>query len=209
MWERGGWDDSTYDNVWQGRGNGAPFDQHYYLVFNIAVGGTTGYFPDGGNKPWSNNSPNAPTTFWNARDQWLPTWDYSSVNGRKNPQSALAIDYVRVWSDDVIFPGNGKPSPRPTPPPTPRPPTLPPTPSPPTVPPTTPSPTNAPPTLPPTSPPTIAGCPEPGSGSNNGCCLDCPSNRACVGNGGCYSDENAEFCPGGACPAYDALALLH
>ena len=212
MWERGGWTDSPYDNVWEGRGNGAPFDQHYYLILNLAVGGTTGFFEDGGNKPWSNDSPNSPKEFWEARDSWLPTWDYSAVGGRKDPQSAMAIDYVRVWSDDVIFPGAGgaplapTPSP-PTLPPTPEPPTLPPTPQPPTLAPTSSPPTAPPTTPPPTSPPTVEGCPVPGSGLNNGCCLDCPSNRACVSNGGCYSDDNADECAGGACPAYVALSL--
>jgi hypothetical protein len=194
-------------NVWASRPNAAPFDQHYYLILNLAVGGTTGYFEDGGNKPWSNDSPNSVATFWDARDSWLPSWDYKSVDGRKDPQSAMAIDYVRVWSDDAIFPG-APVAPGPTSPPTPQPPTNPPTPSPPTTPPTTLPPTTAPPTTPPTTappttaPPTIVGCPVPGSGFNNNCCLDCPSNRACVADGGCYSDANADLCPGGACPAY-------
>jgi beta-glucanase (GH16 family) len=97
MWERGGWANSTYDNVWMGRGNNAPFDQEYYLVMNVAVGGTTGYFADGGNKPWSNNSPTSVKQFYDARGQWESTWNHTAVNGRKGPQNAMAIDYVRVW----------------------------------------------------------------------------------------------------------------
>lgn len=40
------WDKSTYDNPWYGRSNAAPFDQEYYIVMNVAVGGSSGYFPD-------------------------------------------------------------------------------------------------------------------------------------------------------------------
>jgi beta-glucanase (GH16 family) len=97
MWEKGGWTDSPYDNVWQGRGNNAPFDQEYYLIMNVAVGGTTGYFADGGNKPWSNDSPNSPKEFYDARAQWEPTWNHTAVGGRGAPQNAMAIDYVRIW----------------------------------------------------------------------------------------------------------------
>jgi hypothetical protein len=33
----------------------APFDQDFYLIMNVAVGGLSGWFPDGqGNKPWFN-----------------------------------------------------------------------------------------------------------------------------------------------------------
>ena len=35
--------------------NAAPFDQDFFLIMNVAVGGTTGWFPDGqGDKPWLN-----------------------------------------------------------------------------------------------------------------------------------------------------------
>jgi hypothetical protein len=44
-------------NAWEGQGNNAPFDQEFYLILNVAVGGVNGYFPDGQcNKPWSNTS---------------------------------------------------------------------------------------------------------------------------------------------------------
>ena len=32
---------------WRGQPNNAPFDQNFYLILNVAVGGTNGYFPDG------------------------------------------------------------------------------------------------------------------------------------------------------------------
>lgn len=40
----------------------------FYIVLNVAVGGTNGFFPDGivSNKPWANTSPQAFLDFWNA-----------------------------------------------------------------------------------------------------------------------------------------------
>jgi len=49
----------------------APFNQPYYLIFNVAVGGTNGYFPDGEcGKQWSDTDPHAPNAFWNAESAW-------------------------------------------------------------------------------------------------------------------------------------------
>jgi hypothetical protein len=66
------------------------------LIFNVAVGGTGGYFPDGTcNKPWSNTDPHASNTFYNTKDAWYPGWNYPATH-----QSALKIDSVKVWSLD-------------------------------------------------------------------------------------------------------------
>ena len=55
--------------------NISPFDQDFYLVINVAVGGTNGWFEDGkSGKPWIDTSPTAKKDFWQARDQWYPTW---------------------------------------------------------------------------------------------------------------------------------------
>lgn len=52
-----------------------PFDQDFYLILNVAVGGTNGWFADGkSSKPWVDASPTARKDFWDARDQWFPTW---------------------------------------------------------------------------------------------------------------------------------------
>ncbi|KAK7962885.1 beta-1- 3-glucan-binding protein [Apiospora aurea] len=52
-----------------------PFDQKFYLILNVAVGGTNGWFEDGkSGKPWLDASPNAKKDFWSAKDEWLPTW---------------------------------------------------------------------------------------------------------------------------------------
>lgn len=89
FWQYGGF---SGGNPWQGGGKLAPFDQDFYLILNVAVGGTSGFFPDGINygagvrKPWNNNSPKAAEEFWNAHNEWLPTWRGDDV--------AMLIDYV-------------------------------------------------------------------------------------------------------------------
>ncbi|KAF9292955.1 hypothetical protein BGZ74_011911, partial [Mortierella antarctica] len=80
------------DNPWEGSDT-APFDQEFYLIMNVAVGGTAGYFPDGvGNKPWSDKSEHAVNEFYAAKDEWYPSW--GPENGLDR---ALAIDYIRVY----------------------------------------------------------------------------------------------------------------
>lgn len=67
----------------------------FYLILDVAVGGTNGWFPDGPEKPWLDGSTSqyflfvrvlgfnvycfvtslAPALdFWRQKDQWLPTW---------------------------------------------------------------------------------------------------------------------------------------
>lgn len=60
FWEMGDFTNTTYDNPWAGGSKMAPFDQEFYLIINLAVGGV-GFFPDdadnaNGKKPWSNKS---------------------------------------------------------------------------------------------------------------------------------------------------------
>ena len=61
LWSKGGFDKlDGIDNPWEGSSQAAPFDQKFYLVLNVAVGGTNSYFPDGeGGKCWTNKSPQA------------------------------------------------------------------------------------------------------------------------------------------------------
>ncbi|KAG8300884.1 Hydrolase activity protein [Homalodisca vitripennis] len=57
----------------------APFDQEFYLVFGLHVGGDKD-FPDSIiGKPWKNYEPKNKLKFWFARDSWLPTWGIHSV----------------------------------------------------------------------------------------------------------------------------------
>ncbi|MCJ1476200.1 hypothetical protein MMC13_004866 [Lambiella insularis] len=66
-----------------------PFDQDFYLILNVAVGGTNGWFQDGASgKPWVDNDPSAKKAFWNARSQWLPTWQ---DNGQ------MKVTKVKMW----------------------------------------------------------------------------------------------------------------
>ncbi|KAI9831758.1 MAG: hypothetical protein M1826_003089 [Phylliscum demangeonii] len=66
-----------------------PFDQDFFLIINVAVGGTNGWFKDGASsKPWVDDSPSARHDFWNARKQWYPTW---AKNGE------MVIDSVKMW----------------------------------------------------------------------------------------------------------------
>ncbi|KAK1487708.1 hypothetical protein CaCOL14_012748 [Colletotrichum acutatum] len=94
MWKRGDFpqtnsNGSRLEDVWSqtGRSN-TPFDQKFYLIINVAVGGTNGWFEDGqSGKPWVGSSPNAKKDFWNARDQWYPTWT----------QPELTVQKVSMW----------------------------------------------------------------------------------------------------------------
>lgn len=89
FWERGGFGNSR-SNPWRGQNNSAPFDQPFYLIINLAVGGLGGYFPDLGTndpKPWHNNEGNPVNDFYDAKDKWLPTWTQD-----------FEIDSVKVWT---------------------------------------------------------------------------------------------------------------
>ena len=57
-WDRSGL--TNRSNPWQySKNKNAPFDTNFYLILNVAVGGTV-FFEDGvANKPWKNNSPRA------------------------------------------------------------------------------------------------------------------------------------------------------
>jgi len=90
FWHRGGWQSSTFNNPWAGRGNSAPFDREFYLILNVAVGGTNGYFPEGvGSKPWSDGDPHAVNTFYDKISSWSPSW--------QGDDAALQIDSVKMW----------------------------------------------------------------------------------------------------------------
>nr|AIA92663.1 CAZy families GH16 protein [uncultured bacterium] len=73
----------------------SPFDQEFYLIINLAVGGVN-FFSDSnineGGKPWLNSAVNPGLDFWKGRRQWLPTWNMASDS------THFLIDYVRVYS---------------------------------------------------------------------------------------------------------------
>ncbi|OSX63056.1 glycoside hydrolase family 16 protein [Postia placenta MAD-698-R-SB12] len=75
-----------------GTRNVAPFDQPFYLIMNVAVGGTNGWFPDGvGGKPWLDASDTAMHDFSQAQATWSATWP-QNVEDR-----AMVVDSVKMW----------------------------------------------------------------------------------------------------------------
>lgn len=82
---------ATYTNPWVNASTAAPFDQDFYLILNVAVGGTNGYFEDVAGKPWSNDGDAPAVHFHNNRAQWLPTWP-------EDPKErGMSIDYIKMW----------------------------------------------------------------------------------------------------------------
>ncbi|TKA62127.1 hypothetical protein B0A49_11585 [Cryomyces minteri] len=101
FWERGNFPVSDSNGTrltdpWGQTGNPAtPFDQNFYLILNVAVGGTNGWFEDGKHgKPWVDASPTAKHDFWNARAQWQPTW---KDNGQMIVKS-VKISQQKGWN---------------------------------------------------------------------------------------------------------------
>ncbi|KAK3055079.1 hypothetical protein LTR09_004239 [Extremus antarcticus] len=93
FWAKGDFPPSTPNGTslvdpWSQTGrDSTPFDQDFYLILNVAVGGTNNWFEDGmAGKPWVNESPTAKLDFWNARDQWYPTWDHG-----------MEVKSVKMW----------------------------------------------------------------------------------------------------------------
>ncbi|OBZ81999.1 Beta-1,3-glucan-binding protein [Choanephora cucurbitarum] len=92
-WEKGKFDKNVM-NPWKGGDIAAPFDQEFYLILNLAVGGVNGYWNDHPSKPWKNNETLAMNHFYDAKQAWLPTW------GEGN-RRALGIDWIKIWSKDT------------------------------------------------------------------------------------------------------------
>ncbi|KAJ6463591.1 glycoside hydrolase family 16 protein, partial [Mycena vitilis] len=99
FWDRGdfppvvqnGSESVVLQNPWVNGTKAAPFDQSFYLIMNVAVGGTNGWFPDGPEKPWLDGSATAPLDFLRAQDQWYSTWP-QDISER-----AMVIDSVKMW----------------------------------------------------------------------------------------------------------------
>ncbi|KAL0959390.1 hypothetical protein HGRIS_014639 [Hohenbuehelia grisea] len=100
LWDRGGFPQTAQNgssavvvnNLWAGRGPSAPFDQNFYLVVDLAAGGTTGWFPDNlGNKPWYDQSRSAMRDFATMVDSWYSTWPQSQED------RSFRLDSVKMW----------------------------------------------------------------------------------------------------------------
>ncbi|XP_060553343.1 beta-1,3-glucan-binding protein-like [Ruditapes philippinarum] len=89
FWQKGGFSGS---NIWGAGTKAAPFDHSFYLILNVAIAGTNGFFPDGwtynSHKPWRNDSPDVKGSFWHGRNSWLGSWHGDDV--------AMEIDYVEM-----------------------------------------------------------------------------------------------------------------
>ncbi|KAI9730140.1 MAG: hypothetical protein M1818_008234 [Claussenomyces sp. TS43310] len=97
LWKRGNFPLSDANgtrivDVWSQTGRDqTPFDQEFYLILNVGVGGTNGWFQDGASgKPWVDASETAKLDFWNARDDWYPTW-------QKAGAGEMVISKVQMW----------------------------------------------------------------------------------------------------------------
>ncbi|OCH85862.1 concanavalin A-like lectin/glucanase [Obba rivulosa] len=79
-------------NPWVNGTNATPFDQPFYLIIDLAVGGTNGWFPDGaGNKPWLDGSLTAMKDFAENQATWYSTWPQDIAD------RAMVIDSVKMW----------------------------------------------------------------------------------------------------------------
>ncbi|GAA6031497.1 hypothetical protein JCM8097_006484 [Rhodosporidiobolus ruineniae] len=98
FWNRGKLADTMVNNTvpvnpWTTSENPsvAPFDEEFYLILSVAVGGTNGWFEDGADKPWANASPTAARDFWLGKERWLSSWPTDPK------ERGMAIDYVKIW----------------------------------------------------------------------------------------------------------------
>ncbi|KAH7033407.1 glycosyl hydrolase [Microdochium trichocladiopsis] len=99
MWQRGYFSQMTENNTlltdpWSKTGRyNTPFDEDFYLVLNVAVGSRNGWFTNNvGGKPWIDADDNAMRQFWQASDQWLPTWGEGNDRG-------MTVKSVRMWQE--------------------------------------------------------------------------------------------------------------
>ncbi|KAK9778118.1 putative Gram-negative bacteria binding protein [Seiridium cardinale] len=87
--------ENTGDNPWNSSNSetlNAPFDQEFYLILNVAVGSSGGFFSDEAfnYKPWVDYSATAARSFWGAKDTWLPTWG-------EGDQRGMTVKSVTMW----------------------------------------------------------------------------------------------------------------
>jgi Glycosyl hydrolases family 16 len=80
--------------------NNAPFDQPFYLILNLNVGGEINGCPNPGywgpEAVWCTQADPevaSRTTFWNSRDLWYPSWQEAKEKGK----DAFAVDWIKVW----------------------------------------------------------------------------------------------------------------
>eukprot|EP00794_Sanderia_malayensis_P012291 gene12291-13556_t len=92
FWKIGNFEESHpgSHNPWVNGAKMAPFDQEFYVIMNVAVGGNTFFFDSfQPKKPWGKNDTLAMSEFWKAKDEWYGTW--------KGDDTAMKVDFVKVW----------------------------------------------------------------------------------------------------------------
>lgn len=94
-WNQGNFDTSSVNgsavlDPWSQTGRSStPFDQPFFLILDVAVGATNAWFADDyGSKPWLDSSLTAPDEFWQAKDQWYPTWQ---------DRGQMQVRSVKMW----------------------------------------------------------------------------------------------------------------
>jgi len=88
-------------HAYDGQPLSAPFNQPFYLILNVAVGGAQAGCPDpdlwGTSAQWCKDCwphcQEPKTEFWEGRDQWYPSW----IEAEKADKLSLAVDWVKVW----------------------------------------------------------------------------------------------------------------
>lgn len=114
FWKKGSFGPTSTNGTalsdpWPNNSPAAPFDQEFFLILSVAVGGTNGWFSDEDfpNKPWSNSAEdNARNQFWAAKNEWYPTWP----QGADIEKRAMVVDSVKVYQLEGV---DGKPCPAP------------------------------------------------------------------------------------------------
>ncbi|KIY45933.1 glycoside hydrolase family 16 protein [Fistulina hepatica ATCC 64428] len=101
FWTRGSFPEVTQNgssevvvvNPWKNDGYNAPFNKPFYLIIDLAVGGTNGWFPDNeGGKPWYDGSSSAMYDFAKAQDTWYANWPTDEDD------LSFRIDSVKMWT---------------------------------------------------------------------------------------------------------------
>lgn len=97
LWQRGNFPQTSTNgtrllDTWTPTGDySAPFNNEFYLILSVAVGGTNGWFQDEkSGKPWTDTSRTAKNDFWNARSEWYPTWTAPGAG-------QMEISKVEMW----------------------------------------------------------------------------------------------------------------
>ncbi|PFH48494.1 glycoside hydrolase family 16 protein [Amanita thiersii Skay4041] len=102
FWDRGKFPDVLFDqnsanfiplnNPWINGTKATPFDQEFYLIMNVAVGSTNGWFPNyQGDKPWIDDSSRPMADFARSYPKWYPSWPLDAKD------RGMVVDYVKMW----------------------------------------------------------------------------------------------------------------